>query len=214
MKRIALSAAVLLSSTAFAEVPSVIVTGGYESGSMDLTDKALNLSADADVSGMGFGAQLYLSDNLKVSLGMSSGEADITVLGESVTMDVDTTSFGAAYVFGGRVDYAEGTGTEHSVGLRHTKSDIEIAVANYKDDSTNTRIGYGITNGIGNGLTLMGNVDIDSEDFLDDLAYSVGVVKSMTPNIGIYGTFSGSKYSDGDLEGDSNSLTIGIAGAF
>ena len=201
----------LTSGSALAAEPTAVIGLGYFTGDADI--KLNGTTYDTDLSGTGFEGRFYVSDNLAVSAGMTDEEADLNISGTILTLEGDTTSFGAQYVFGGRVDTYLGEGTEHRAGLEFV--DIELKLLGVTTSSDYTNITYDYSTGFGNGLSGTFSARIDSDELLDDRAFSFELLKSLTENIGIIGRYSVSKtITDANNSSESNGFLIGLGLSF
>jgi hypothetical protein len=201
----------IIASSAFAAEPKAVIGMGYFTGDGDL--KLSGTTYDTDLSGTGFEGRFYLNDNISLTAGMTDQEGDINVSGVVVKIEGETTSFGAQYVFGGRVDTYLGEGAEHRIGFRYV--DIETKLSGITFSSDYTDIVYDYSAGLGNGLVGTFSASVDSEEFLDDRAFRFELLKSLTENIGIMGSYEMSKtVVDANNSSETNGFVLGIGLSF
>jgi hypothetical protein len=212
MRILALLVVLLCFPTAsFAEPPKAILDVGIGTGTG--TIEVDGTEYDLDLSGNGFSGQFYISDDLIASFGKTDQKADITIGGQVFRLKGETTTYGLGFVFGGRLDYSAGEGTEHVVGISSTDTTVKIGSESSSSDSQ--ALSYVYKNGLDDGLSLELGALIDTEDLMKDRTLSIRLVKSIADNIQISGLYQMSKsYEDANNGSDSKLMVFGLQYTF
>lgn len=203
-------ASALVSVPALAESTGAVngvVFGVYTSGDADI--KLAGTTYDADLSGTGLAAHFYPGEMVYVSASITSQDMD--VLG--VTINGDTTSFGGGLVFGDRVDYRSGEGSEQRLGVDWT--DVEVSLGSTKSSDDYIDLEYAVEAGLGDGVTGGFYFSTDTDDIFSDNVYSFALYKSLGGGLLIGGEYGFSKsVTDANNSTETSGISIGVGYAF
>ncbi len=184
-----------------------VIYGIYSSGDADI--KLAGTTYDADLSGTGLSGRFYPTETVYVSASVSS--SDMEVLG--VTINSEAKSFGGGLVFGDRIDYRTGEGSEQRLGLDWI--DVELSLGSVKSSEDYIDIEYAVEAGLGYGVTGGFYFSTDSGDILGDNAYSFALYKSLGGGLLVGGQYGfGKSVTDSNNSTETSGISIGIGFAF
>jgi hypothetical protein len=184
-----------------------VIYGTYMTGDADI--KLAGTTYDADLSGTGLSGHFYPAEMVYLSASITSQEMD--VLG--VTIDGDTKSFGGGLVFGDRIDYRTGEGSEQRLGFDWT--DVEVSLGNVKSSEDYVDIEYAVEAGLGDGVTGGFYFSTDTDDIFSDNSYSFALYKSLGGGLLIGGEYGFSKsVTDSNNSTETSGILIGVGYAF
>ena len=202
MKKLYLSLLLALGANGVnaAEPHRGIIQGSYTTGDADYTISGTKY--DGDLDGTGISGRFYPTEDIYVSLSMGSAELDLV----GTTFDIDTTSFGGGLVFGERIDYIAGEGSEQRLGFDYTDTETKVNSTTTSSDSTD--IEYAVEGGLGNGVTGGFYFSTDTDDLFSSNSYSFALYKSLTDNIVFGGAY---EFADTEADNGDKAEAIGIS---